>query len=214
MLLKQRAVWCLKNIIGMSLPGTCVKKFLAECSDIMSDMDPYTFSIQKIQEAGDLVMRLKGEVFDTHMKGGDPRDIVTSVDMRVSEFLMGEIRNMFPGDSVYSEEGGGEERESKRLWVIDPIDGTANFSRGIPHFSVCLGLLGSGVPVVGAVYNPVTKELFSFKKGGGAFLNGKPIHASLIEDLSKAHVFLHAGRKKEVWDWGGQSYRRLLENAL
>ncbi len=176
-------------------------------------MDPYDFILQKVAEAGELVMRLKGEVFATHSKGGDPRDIVTSVDMSVSKFLIEEIRNMFPGDSIYSEEGGGVEHEGGRLWVIDPIDGTANFSRNIPHFSVCVGFLEGGVPSAGGVYNPATKELFSFKKGAGAFLNGERIHTSPIADLSQAHVFFHAGRKKELWDWGGESYRKLLANA-
>jgi myo-inositol-1(or 4)-monophosphatase len=67
--------------------------------------------------------------------------------------------------------------------------------------------------VAGAVYNPVTKELFSFKKGGGAFLNGKSIRVSPIEELSKAIVFFHAGRKPDVWDWAARAYRSLLERA-
>ena len=69
------------------------------------------------------------------------------------------------------------------------------------------------MPNTGAVYNPVTNELFSFKKEGGAFLNGKQIYVSKITELKEASVFLHAGRKPELWDWGGASYTKLLASA-
>ena len=176
-------------------------------------MDPYDFILTTIKSAGDMVMQLRGEVFETSFKGGNPRDIVTSVDIKVNDFLVGEIKKTFPEHGVYSEEGGGSSSANEYQWAIDPIDGSANFSRGIPHFAVCIGLLQDGIPVAGAVYNPVTQELFSFKKGAGAFLNGKLIHVSGIVELSKAGTFLHAGRKKEVWDWGGESYKKLLAHA-
>lgn len=158
-------------------------------------------------------MRLRDQAFTTSKKGGDPRDIVTSVDVAVNDFLIQKIQESFPGDGVYSEEGRGTNNASSRLWAIDPIDGSSNFSRGIPHFAVCLALLEDGVPTAGAVYNPVTNELFSFKKGGGAFLNGKPISVSSITNLTEAGVFLHAGRKPELWGWGGESYTKLLEHS-
>ena len=176
-------------------------------------MDPYDFILTTIKSAGDMVMQLRGEVFETSFKGGNPRDIVTSVDIKVNDFLVGEIKKTFPEHGVYSEEGGGSSSANEYQWAIDPIDGSANFSRGIPHFAVCIGLLQNGIPVAGGVYNPITQELFSFKKGGGAFLNGKPIRVSSITELAKSHVFLHAGRKKELWDWGGESYKKLLARA-
>lgn len=177
-------------------------------------MNYYDFIVVSVREAGDLLMRLREEKFDTLEKAGNPRDIVTSVDFAVNEFLIGKIREMFPGDAIYSEEEGGI-AEGGNTWAIDPIDGSSNFSRGIPHFSVCLGVLEGGVPVAGAVYNPVTRELFSFKKGGGAFLNGKPIHVSTVSDLAKAQVVFSPGsRKSELWDWAAASYRKLLEHSL
>jgi myo-inositol-1(or 4)-monophosphatase len=158
-------------------------------------------------------MRLREEVFSTTEKGGDPRDIVTSVDLAVNDFLIQKIRASFPEDAIYSEEGGGVANSASRMWAIDPIDGSSNFSRGIPHFAICLALLENGIPVAGAVYNPVTNELFSFKKGEGAFLNDKPITVSGTTDLKDAAVFLHAGRKPELWAWGGASYTKLLEHS-
>jgi len=176
-------------------------------------MNRYDFIINTVREAGELLMRLREEKFETLEKGGDPRDIVTSADFAVNDFIIGKIKETFPDDSIYSEESSDNTDTSSRLWTIDPIDGSSNFSRGIPHFAVCVAFLEDGVPTSGAVYNPVTNELFSFKKGAGAFLNDKPIHVSTETDLSKAFVFLHAGRKPEFWSWGGRSYSRLLEHA-
>ncbi|MFA6503281.1 MAG: inositol monophosphatase family protein [Candidatus Paceibacterota bacterium] len=176
-------------------------------------MEPYDFAVQQVVAAGELLLRARDNGFETMMKGGNPRDIVTSVDHEVNDFLISAIKSAFPTHRIYSEEGGGLEEGGDEEWVIDPIDGSANFSRGIPHFAVCLGLLKDGVPVVGAVYNPVTKELFSFKKGSGAFLNGKAITVSKVTDLKEASVFLHAGRNPTLWDWGGASYTKLLGAA-
>ncbi len=176
-------------------------------------MNNYDFIIQTIMEAGELLIQKRDEGFSVMQKGSDVRDVVTSVDNDINEYLIAKIKKEFPEHSIHSEESSGLENESEYLWTIDPIDGTANFSRGIPHFSVCLGLVKDGMPVAGAVYNPVTNELFSFKKGEGAFLNDKQIQASDISELSKAHIFFHTGRKKELRDWGGESYKALLGNA-
>lgn len=175
-------------------------------------MEPYDFIVSTVREAGEVLKKARDEGFTATMKGGDPRDVVTSVDSAVNAFIIGRIKEEYPDDAIYSEEGGGSEGGGRK-WAIDPIDGSANFSRGIPHYAICLALLEGGAPVAGAVYNPVTDELFSFKKGGGAFLNGTPISVSTITNLKDASVFLHAGRKPELWDWGGASYTKLLGAA-
>lgn len=176
-------------------------------------MEPYNFLLQTIHEAGKLLLQKRDAGFETISKGGNHRDVVTSVDTAVNEFIISEIRNKYPDHAIYSEEGGGTENKNEYVWTIDPIDGSANFSRGIPHFAICIGLLHGDDPVLGAVYNPVTKELFSFKKDGGAFLNSNQIFVSNIADLSEAHVFFHAGRKPELREWGGKSYAALLGHA-
>lgn len=176
-------------------------------------MSDYDFILDTTQAAGELLLQKRDEGFETTIKHGDPQDIVTSVDRAVNTFIVDKIRAAFPDDSIYSEEGEGIERRNTREWTIDPIDGSANFSRNVPHFAVCLGLLEDSVPVAGAIYNPVTRELFSFKKGMGAFFNGKPVHVSERTELKDAMIFLRAGRGAENVDWGGESYRRLLLTA-
>ena len=174
-----------------------------------------TFAIEAVRKAGGMVLALRQEHFETGIKGGNPRDIVTTVDTAVGSFLVEEIKKAFPDHGIHSEEGGGVAAASGYQWMIDPIDGSSNFSRGIPHFAICLGVVKDGVPEAAAVLNPVTNELFSFTKGEGARLNGKPIGVSSVRELSKAQALLSFGsRKPELWDWAAASYRKSLEHML
>ncbi len=176
-------------------------------------MNTYDFTIKTVKEAGELLLKLREKGFEVESKGFDPRDVVTSVDRDVNEFIVEKIKKEFPAYSIYSEEGGGKSEENDYKWIIDPIDGSSNFSRGIPHFAVCLGLLDKNTPVVGAVYNPVTKELFSFKKGQGAFLNNNPIKVLKEKELKNSYIFFTAGRKEGSREWGGESYKSLLASV-
>lgn len=175
-------------------------------------MNFYEFTIKTVKEAGDLLMDERKTKFLVSTKNNDHKDIVTSVDISVDNFIKERINKSYPEHCIYSEESGTEGAGIYQ-WTIDPIDGTSNFSRAIPHFSISLGLLKNGIPLSGAVYNPVTNELFSFKKGEGAFLNDDKIKVSNISDIRNAHIFLHAGRGEEVREWGGESYKKLLEHG-
>ncbi len=176
-------------------------------------MEKYNFILTQVHAAAQLLIQLRDEKIDVMSKGGDPRDVVTSVDIAVNDFLIKKIHEAFPDDSIYSEEGNNINISPSRLWAIDPIDGTSNFSRGIPHFSICLAFIKNGTPESGAVYNPITNELFSFKRGGGAFLNDKPIHVSSETDLKKSFILLHVGHNQKFWKWGSNAYMQLLEHA-
>lgn len=173
-------------------------------------MDPYPFILDSLKEAGTILLKERESRFAVFHKGGDPKDIVTSVDHAINEYLTERIKESFPEDSIHSEETLEVNKPGTRIWTIDPIDGSSNFSRGIPHYSICLGLLENGVAIAGGVYNPATNELFSFEKGGGAFLNGAPIRVSQIKDLKDCFVLFHAGRRPDLQEWGGNGYRALL----
>lgn len=103
-------------------------------------------------------------------------DLVTSVDLEIDAFLRAELSEAFPADGVLTEESAGS--AAAVLWVIDPIDGTQNFARGIAHFAISVALVCDGVVQLGLVYNPVTDEMFAARRGGGAFLNGVSIRVS------------------------------------
>lgn len=171
------------------------------------------FIVRTIEAAGKRLLELRDEGFSTSGKDGDRKNLVTSVDLAIDTSITEAIKEAYPDHAIYSEEGGGVEQASAYQWSIDPIDGTSNFSRGIPHYAVCLGILENGVPIAGGVHNPVTRETFSFTRGKGAFLNGAPISVSPVTELADSFVLLHAGRREDLRDWGGESYRRLLGSA-
>lgn len=175
-------------------------------------MTEYDFAIDTVRKAGE---QLKAAAKDriVSFKGDDVRDVVTDVDLSINAFLIGEIRHAFPEHQIYSEEGAADSgTAAPYVWTLDPIDGSANFARGIPHFAVCMGLLKDGIPIVGAVYNPVTDELFSFAEGQGAFLNGAPIQASGLAEPNEAQGILIVGHQAPLWDWGAAVYRSFLEH--
>jgi len=120
---------------------------------------------------------------------GDITNLCTSADLAVQEYLYKELLKILPGSGFMGEEEGLVDTAHEYVWIVDPIDGTANFSRGIPECTISIGLKRN-VPgaaaerevhpeiVLGVVYNPFHDHMFTGLKGGGAFLNGKPIHTS------------------------------------
>jgi myo-inositol-1(or 4)-monophosphatase len=99
-----------------------------------------------------------------------PKDPVTEVDLLCEELLVSEISKHCPDDAVLSEERGGEISENGRTWLLDPLDGTANFTRGNPLFCSCVSVVEGGEVVHTAVYIPKLGELYHAARGGGAYL--------------------------------------------
>lgn len=105
------------------------------------------------------------------------QDFVSIADREVEHALVGHLRGQFPDDAVLGEEHG-RQGEGRVCWVIDPIDGTSNFVRGIALWCVSVGLLVDNVPTLGFVYDPVRDEMFAGRRGHGATCNGRPLRAS------------------------------------
>lgn len=135
-----------------------------------------------------------------HEKGF--RDWVTSADLAAQEAILTVIRRHGPEHRILAEEGdhgpAGVDIEEGPVWVVDPLDGTTNFARRFPCFSVSVGLLVDGEPVVGAIYDPLKDMLFTGARGRGAFLNGKPIRVSETERLEQALIGLDWGHRNET----------------
>jgi len=110
---------------------------------------------------------------------GTLSNIVTTVDSENEEFLRAELARLIPGSAFVGEEGEQDSilREGY-TWIVDPIDGTMNFSRGIPECAVSIALLRDGEPYIGVVYNPFTDILWKAERGRGAYRNGARIHVS------------------------------------
>ena len=141
-------------------------------------------AIEAVTRAGDLQMSRFGGDFQIDKKG--TIDLVTEVDVAVERMFRTMIAERFPDHQVLAEEmGGAAEAPAGPCWVFDPIDGTTNFAHGLPIFCSSLALEVNGVAEVAAVYDPTRKELFTAERGGGAFLNGRPLrvsHAATLVD--------------------------------
>lgn len=129
----------------------------------------------------------RSDRLDIHSKLNEA-DIVTAADKASEAIIVKSIKHLYPSHSILSEEMGAENHDSEYRWVIDPLDGTTNFSAGIPIFAVSIGIEHNGTPIVGVVYDPVLDELFTAVKGQGAFLNGTPIHVKGNDRLDRAVV--------------------------
>lgn len=107
-------------------------------------------------------------------------DVLTEADKASERIIIESIRRTYPTHSILSEEGGttGSATGTEWQWVIDPIDGTTNFKNGLPIFSISIALQHNGESVAGVVYAPYLREMFRAYKGGGAYLNGKPIECT------------------------------------
>lgn len=115
-------------------------------------------------------------------------DVVTRADKESEALIISKINETFPDHDILAEESGEYSRRSSWRWVIDPLDGTTNYSQGLPLFCVSIALEHDGEPVVGVVYAPYLNEMFSAVKGAGATLNGCPIHCSKKTSLNMAVV--------------------------
>lgn len=113
-------------------------------------------------------------------------DLVTEVDKHAEKAIIDIVKEHYPEHSIISEEVGKLMQDSEYDWIIDPIDGTVNFAHGIPICCVSIGLRHKGKMLMGAVYNPILKELFFAEKGKGAYLNDVKISVSAKEDFKTA----------------------------
>lgn len=129
---------------------------------------------EAIRAAGAEVLRLASQGFEIHIK--PDRSLVTSADLAVNEILKRRLLEVFPDDGWLSEESPDDlvRIDKARVWVIDPIDGTKAFINREPEFCISAALIDVGRPVVAAIFNPSTNELFSAKRGGGLLFNDEP----------------------------------------
>ncbi|MCK6452136.1 MAG: inositol monophosphatase [Alphaproteobacteria bacterium] len=114
------------------------------------------------------------------------RDYVTAADMEVERLIRERLAGEFPGDGFLGEEGGGA--AAPRLWVVDPIDGTTNFSRGLAGFAVSIAFCQDGRPEIGVIAEPAAGAMFTASRGEGAFRNGVRIRTSGTRDLDRCLV--------------------------
>lgn len=111
---------------------------------------------------------------------------VTAIDRRCEDLIRDGLLSVFKDDGFLGEESGTQNSASGRQWIVDPLDGTRPFIRGIPTYASLIALEEAGEPVVGVMHLPMLNETYWAARGGGAFLNGTPLHVSSIRDLAHA----------------------------
>src|SRR5216117_500933 len=113
-------------------------------------------------------------------------DLVTEMDARAEELIVGRLASAFPDDTILAEERGSAAGRSGRRWIVDPLDGTTNYAHGLPIFGVSIALQAGRRVVLGVVYDPSRDELFVAERGRGATLNDAPIRVSATASLDES----------------------------
>ncbi len=131
----------------------------------------------------ELVKETKPIIFDREKRSNITNkgyaDYVTQVDFEVQKFLSEKLAELYPDIQFMGEEGERKDIDmTKSVWILDPIDGTANLVHNFNQSAVSLGLVVNNEPILGVVYNPFSDEVFYAEKGKGAYLNGKEIHVT------------------------------------
>ena len=152
--------------------------------------------IKAARKAAKTLIRDFGEVEKLQVSAKGPGDFVTMSDKKVEKILIDELQKARPDYSILSEEVGFIKKDEEFKWVIDPIDGTANFLHGIPHFAISIGLEQDKEIVSGIIYDPIKDEMFVAEKGQGAYLNNKRMRVSARSKL-KDCIICTGGPKQD-----------------
>lgn len=124
-----------------------------------------------------------------HVREKGRSDLVTEADLASQEVIRQKLLGAFPRHGFLAEENERiESRDNGYRWIVDPLDGTMNYVHGVPNYAVSVALEQGGVPLVGTVYDPVSRECYSAMRGRGAWLNGRRLAVSATTQLSEALV--------------------------
>ncbi len=145
-------------------------------------------ALDAAREAGEILLRYYREGTESWEKSED--NPVTLADLESDKAIAARLRAAFPGDGLLSEESVSDpsRTEQRRVWIVDPMDGTKEFTRKIPEFAVSIALVEDGEPVLGVIQNPAADVTVWATKGGGAFRDGKQVRVSPVSELERSVV--------------------------
>jgi len=137
--------------------------------------------------AGHYLLKNLGKVRSIVDKDDGGKNVVTEIDKASEAMIIEAVRSKFPDDEILAEESGqGTPGASGYRWVIDPLDGTTNYTHAFPVFCVSIGIEHQGNIVAGVIYDPNLDEMFSAETGGGTLLNGSPIRVSAVKTIQRS----------------------------
>lgn len=167
--------------------------------------------IQEItKKAGEMAMQYFGKVGVKYTKA-HALDPVTEADLAISKFLIEEIQKKYPDHAIISEEEEKQLGESEYVWIMDPIDGTLNFSRGTPLFGVMVALMHNDELELACINLPALGEFYFAQKGKGAFCNGEKISCSKFTELKDSYGTLGGPYKNEAVSVPSTMFRQSVE---
>lgn len=138
------------------------------------------------RQAGEILIAYWNQTYAISNKNGFS-NLVTEVDHQSEKSILTTLLQRYPHHGIIAEESTHSEIPEKEfIWLVDPLDGTTNYTHRLPLVSISISLLHKGVPIVGIVYNPMLKEFYHAIRGGGAYLNDVPIKVSTVADLSSS----------------------------
>lgn len=141
------------------------------------------------QQAGQLALDAFGGAQAVEWKPDDSP--VTATDRAIERWLRARIAAQYPDHGILGEEAGGSAADTEYAWILDPIDGTRSFARGIPVFGVQLALVRAGRPILGVIHLPALGETVAAAEGLGCSFNGQPCRVSTIADPARALIHVH-----------------------
>lgn len=166
------------------------------------------------RQAGEYLKEMFYSGFSMKKKG--PKDLVTEADYASEKMIIEEIQKRYPLHGIIAEESGESKKTSPYQWTIDPLDGTINFSYGIPFFGVILSVKEKGETIAGVHYMPVLGEMYTACKGKGAYLNGKKISVSdrvHTEELIIGLGDFNCGKTADIQAMGNEKLLRILNHS-
>lgn len=155
-----------------------------------NDLHQITLEIlETAKRAGTFIREELHRFSQSDIVAKEPHSLVSYVDRKAEEIIVGGLRPLLPGAGFVTEENTvDQDRKARYTWVIDPLDGTTNFIHKIPVFAVSIGLLEEGVPVAGVIYHIMADECFYAWQDGGAWLNGDPIKVSDSRSIDQSVI--------------------------
>ena len=170
--------------------------------------------IKASRKASKPLIRDFGEIEKLQVSLKGPGDFVTASDKKVEKIIIEELQKARPSYSILSEEIGEIKNDEEFRWIIDPIDGTANFLHGVPHFAISIGLEHKKEIICGIVYDPIKDEMFLAEKGNGSYLNNQRIRVSSRSKLKDCIIFTGGPKKdSEYAELSFKEYKKFSSNV-
>ncbi len=145
--------------------------------------------VKACRKASKSLIRDFGEIEKLQVSLKGPGDFVSTADKKVETIVIEELQKARPTYSILSEEVGEIKNDEEFKWIIDPIDGTANFLHGIPHFCISVGLEYNNEIISGIIYDPIKDEMFLAEKGNGSFVNNQRMRVSARSNVKNSIIF-------------------------